>query len=129
MRKTLFIGLVLFISLGIGLYAGGQPEVPSIPPVTSGTQYLSPNGDEVKDQATIEFTATVYVKSKDGYVPEYGLEITDNQGNILKQIVEKEERDVGWLRSLFMGYKKFELERSVTWDGRNGDGEVVDDGV
>ena len=129
MRKTLFIGLVLFISLGIGLYAGGQPEVPSIPPVTSGTQYLSPNGDEVKDQATIEFTATVYVKSKDGYVPEYGLEITDNQGNILKQIVEKEERDVGWLRSLFMGYKKFELERSVTWDGKNADGDVVNDGV
>src|SRR6056297_634946 len=129
MRKTLFIGLVLFISLGIGLYAGGQPEVPSIPPVTSGTQYLSPNDDEVKDQATIEFTATVYVKSKDGYVPEYGLEITDNQGNILKQIVEKEERDVGWLRSLFMGYKKFELERSVTWDGKNADGDVVNDGV
>lgn len=128
MRKTLLIGLILFLFTGFAVYAGGQPEVPSIPPVTSGTQYLSPNGDEVKDQATLEFTVTVYVKSKEGYVPEYGLEIKDSQGNILKQIIEKEDRDVGWLRSLFMGYKKFELERSVTWDGKNTEGEVVPDG-
>jgi outer membrane protein OmpA-like peptidoglycan-associated protein/flagellar hook assembly protein FlgD len=128
MRKKLLIGLILFLFIGFGVYAGGQPEVPSIPPVTSGTQYLSPNGDEVKDQATLEFTVTVYVKSKEGYVPEYGLEIKDGQGNILKQIIEQEDRDVGWLRSLFMGYKKFELERSVTWDGKNTEGEVVPDG-
>ena len=129
MQKIAVIGLILFLCIGFGVYAGGQPEVPSIPPVTSGTQYLSPNGDEVKDQATIDFTVTVYVKSKDGYVPEYGLEIKDGQGNILKQIVEKEDRDIGWLRSLFTGYKKFELQRSVTWDGKNAEGEVVDDGT
>ncbi len=129
MQKISVIGLILFLCIGFGVYAGGQPEVPSIPPVTSGTQYLSPNGDEVKDQATIDFTVTVYVKSKDGYVPEYGLEIKDGQGNILKQIVEKEDRDIGWLRSLFTGYKKFELQRSVTWDGKNAEGEVVDDGT
>lgn len=128
MRKTLLIGLILFLFTGFAVYAGGQPEVPSIPPVTSGTQYLSPNGDGVKDQAAIDFEVTVYVKSKEGYVPEYGLEIKDSQGNILKQIVEKEDRDVGWLRSLFMGYKKFELQRSVTWDGKNTEGEVVPDG-
>ena len=129
MKKISLIGLILFVYIGFGVYAGGQPEVPSIPPVTSGTQYLSPNGDEVKDQATIDFTVTVYVKSKEGYVPEYGLEIKDAQGNILKQIVEKEDRDIGWLRSLFTGYKKFELERSVTWDGKNAEGEVVEDGT
>ncbi|MFW6361474.1 MAG: gliding motility-associated C-terminal domain-containing protein [Spirochaetota bacterium] len=129
MRKILLISFILFVCIGFGVYAGGQPEVPSIPPATSGTQYLSPNGDGVKDQATIDFTVTVYVKSKEGYVPEYGLEIKDNQGNILKQIVETEDRDIGWLRSLFTGYKKFELQRSVTWDGKNTEGEVVEDGT
>jgi len=128
MRKTFILGLFIFLTIGMGVYAGGQPEVPSIPPVTSGTQYLSPNGDEVKDKAAIDFSVTVYVKSKEGYVPKYGLEIKDTQGNILKQVVEQEDRDVGWLRSLFMGYKKFELERSITWDGKNTDGDVVEDG-
>lgn len=128
MRKV-YITVLLFLLLGgMNLYAGGQPEVPNIPPVTSGTQYLSPNGDEVQDEATIEFSVTIYVKSKDGYVPEYGLEIKDQQGNVLKRVVEKEERDIGWLRSLFTGYKEFTLERSVTWDGKNADGEVVEDG-
>ena len=66
---------VFLIGVSIPVFAGGTPEVPSIPPVTSGTQYVSPNGDGVQDEATIEFESTLYVKSKDGYVPEYGLEI------------------------------------------------------
>jgi outer membrane protein OmpA-like peptidoglycan-associated protein len=128
MRKTAFIGIV-FILLGMSAWAGGQPEAPTIPPITSGTKYLSPNDDGVKDEATINFSVTIYVKSKEGYVPEYGLEIKDAQGNVLKRVVEKEKRDIGWLMSIFTGYKEFTLERSVTWDGRNNDGQKVPDGT
>lgn len=128
MRKTVFFGIIFFVLIGMSAWAGGQPEAPTIPPITSGTQYLSPNGDEVKDKATIDFSVTIYVKSKEGYVPEYGLEIKDSQGNVLKRVVEKEKRDIGWLMSLFTGYKEFTLERSVTWDGKNTDGQVVEDG-
>ena len=129
MHKSHIFIFILLVSLGTAVFAGGQPDVPEIPPITSGTQYLSPNGDAVKDTATIDFSVTVYVKSKEGYVPEYGLEIKDENGNIIKNVVEKEKRDIGWLRSLFTGYKKFTLERSVTWDGKDADGSVADDGT
>ncbi len=128
MRKIVFIAGIFFILTGLNVWAGGEPEIPSIPPITSGTQYFSPNDDGVQDKATIDFTVTVYVKSKDGYVPEYGLEIKDSGGNVLKRVVEKEKRDIGWLRSLFTGYKEFTLERSVTWDGKDTDGSIVNDG-
>ncbi len=123
-----FIAVFLF-GVSIPIFAGGTPEVPSIPPVTSGTQYVSPNDDGVRDEATIEFESTLFVKSKEGYVPEYGLEIRSPEGETVEKIVEKEKRDIGWLRSLFTGYKKFTLERSITWDGKNQEEEVVDDGV
>ncbi|MGC9313159.1 MAG: FlgD immunoglobulin-like domain containing protein, partial [Sediminispirochaetaceae bacterium] len=129
MRRVHFLVLVLFVCAGFGAFAGGQPEIPEIPPITSGTQYLSPNGDGVKETAAIQFSVTIYVKSKEGYVPEYGLEIKDQSGEIIKQVVEKEDRDIGWLRSLFTGYKEFTLERSVTWDGKDADGNVADDGT
>ena len=129
MKKIGFLTVLIFVFAGLSLYAGGQPEVPRIPPVTSGTQYLSPNGDGVQDEATIDFSVTIYVKSKEGYIPEYGLEIRDPQGEIVEQVIEKEDKDIGWLRSLFTGYKEFNLERSMTWDGRDEDGQVFEDGT
>lgn len=129
MRRVHFLIFVLLVCVGFVAFAGGQPEIPEIPPITSGTQYLSPNGDGVKETAAIQFSVTIYVKSKEGYVPEYGLEIKDQSGEIIKQVVEKEDRDIGWLRSLFTGYKEFTLERSVTWDGKDADGNVADDGT
>jgi len=129
MRRVHVLVVILFLCAGFNVFAGGQPEIPQIPPITSGTQYLSPNGDDVQEKATIDFSVTVYVKSKEGYVPEYGLEISDTNGDVIKQVVEKEDRDIGWFRSLFTGYKEFTLERSVTWDGKNTDGSTAKDGV
>ena len=87
-KFAIFI-IILLACMGSTVFAGGKPEVPRIPPLTSGTQYLSPNGDGVKESATIDFSVTVYVKSKEGYVPEYGLEIKDSNGNIIKNVVEE----------------------------------------
>jgi len=129
MRIKHVLVCILFVSVGFTAFAGGQPEVPQIPPITSGTQYLSPNDDGVQEKATIDFSVKVYVKSKDGYVPEYGLEITDPNGKVIKEVAEKEKRDIGWLRSLFTGYKEFTLERSVTWDGKDAEGKAAPDGT
>lgn len=128
MIRTLYLPLVLFL-LPLSLFAGGNKEIPQIPPVTSGAQYLSPNGDGVKDEAELSFTVKIYVKSKEGYVPEYGLTITDPSGEVLREIVQTEDRDIGFFAALFSGYKEFNLERTVRWDGLDESGSPLPDGV
>lgn len=121
--------MVFMMMVPAALFAGGNKEVPQIPPISSGTQYLSPNGDGVKDEAAIEFSVKIYVKSKEGYVPEYGLQISDESGKVLRQIVEKEKRDIGFFAALFSGYKEFNLQRKVTWDGLDESGKPFPDGT
>lgn len=131
LSKTVQLGLVFLIMfLVVGqLFAGGNKEVPDVPPITSGTQYLSPDSNGVQDTATLSFSVKVYVKSDDGYVPEYGLQIIDSSGAIMKEVVETEKSDLGWFSSIFRGYSEFSLDRSISWDGTNQNGETVSDGV
>ncbi|ADK83228.1 T9SS type B sorting domain-containing protein [Sediminispirochaeta smaragdinae] len=127
MRSVLVVSILFVLSVAT-LFAGGNKEIPQIPPVTSGTQYLSPNGDGVQDEATLSFSVRIFVKSKEGYVPEYGLEIKDASGTVLRTIVEKEKRDIGFFAALFSGYKEFTLTRQVTWDGLQESGQPFPDG-
>ena len=126
-KRMLFI---ILLSLSVSLvFAGGNKEIPEIPPVTTGVQYISPNGDDIQEEATLEFTVALYVKSKEGYVPEYGMELLDSSGQVIAQEVENETRDIGWFASLFRGYDRFELTKKITWDGLDPDGNLVPDGV
>ncbi len=129
-RKKWFFVLLLagFAALG-GAYAGGNKEVPETELSTSGTQYVSPNDDGVQEDATIEFKVTVYVKSEEGYVPEYGISLSDSSGNLIRQVVVKEESDLGWFARLFRSFQVFTLEKTIVWDGRGDDGNPVADGV
>jgi flagellar hook assembly protein FlgD len=124
----LVVFLLLFMIAG-QLSAVGNKEIPDVPPLTSGKQYISPDSNGVQDAATLSFSVKVYVKSNDGYVPEYGLQILDSSGNIMKEIIETETSDIGWFLSIFRGYSEFTLERSISWDGTNKDGAVVSDGI
>jgi flagellar hook assembly protein FlgD len=126
--RSVLLVLVLLVSGAAALFAGGNKEVPQIPPVTSGPQYFSPNGDGIKDEASLSFSVRIYVKSKEGYVPEYGLEIKDEGGEVLRRIVETEKRDIGFFAALFSGYKEFTLERTVTWNGLDESGQPFPDG-
>lgn len=126
--KIFWIGIFLFAVL-CGVFAGGNKEVPEIPPVSSGVQYLSPNGDDIQEEATLTFTVKLFVKSESGYVPEYGLQILSPSGEVVAQEITTEDRDIGWLASIFKGYDQFELEKSITWDGRDDEGSPVDDGI
>ncbi len=126
--RELIIFLFLFSLITGVVFAGGKTEAPEIPPVTSGTQYISPNGDGIKDSAELSFTVRLYVKSDEGYIPGYGLIITSPGGDVVYEERETEDSDIGWFASIFRGYDLFELERTVSWDGTNLEGEVVPDG-
>ena len=129
--RRILIVVLLFFSVALA-FAGGTREVPQIPPVTTGVQYISPNGDDIQEEATLEFTVTLYLKSSEGYVPEYGLEILDNNGNIVASKTQKEGENIGFFQkflSLFRGWDKYELNREITWDGLDPDGNIVSDGV
>jgi len=119
--------LIIFLAAG-QLFAGGNKEMPDVPPITSGTQYFSPDSNGVQDTAVLSFSVKVYVKSDEGYVPEYGLQILDSSGTVMKEIIETEKSDIGWFSSIFRGYSEFTLERSISWDGSDLDGNTVSDG-
>ncbi len=121
--------LVLMAVAAPMVFAGGNTEAPEAEVISSGPEYISPDGDGIQDAARIEFEVTVYVKSREGYVPEYGIRITDERGTAVRQIVEREESDIGWFLRLFRGFQAFTLERSVTWDGVNDAGNIVPDGT
>ncbi len=128
LKKT-FFAVFFVLVLSLSAFAGGNKEIPVIPPVTSGTQYISPNGDGVKDSAVLKFSVKVYVKSKEGYVPEYGIQILDSSDKVLKEIKETEKSDIGWFASIFKGYQEFTLEREISWDGTDLSGNKVPDGT
>jgi flagellar hook assembly protein FlgD/outer membrane protein OmpA-like peptidoglycan-associated protein len=125
-RLYAFFFLIL-CSIGV-LYAGGNKEVPEIPPVTSGVQYPSPNGEGIMDSAELDFTVKLYVKSDSGYVPEYGLQIVSEAGTAVKTAVSYEKSDIGWFRALFRGFTEFTLTKKLAWDGRDDAGAIVSDG-
>jgi len=129
MKRKLLISITILTILLTGLFAGGNKEVPEVPTVTSGTQYISPNGDGVQDSATLRFTAKVYVKSKQGYIPEYGIQIFNEANKLVHEVVEKEPSDVNWFFALFRGYDLFELEKEITWNGRDRQGNIVPEGA
>ena len=128
-KKTAVLAVIFLTLAVLTVSAAGRTEVPEIPPITSGTQYLSPNGDGVQDEATLKFSVRIYVKSDEGYVPEYGLRISDPDGNVVAEKIETEESDVFWLFQIFRGYDEFNLEKEITWDGTDPDGNILEDGV
>ncbi|HAK44508.1 MAG TPA: hypothetical protein DCO79_01115, partial [Spirochaeta sp.] len=75
------------------------------------------------------FSVKIYVKSDEGYVPEYGLRISDSSGNTVAEKIVTEESDVSWFVKIFRGYDEFNLEKEITWDGTDQDGTLVNDGI
>jgi flagellar hook assembly protein FlgD len=121
--------LVLFLFASqLAAFAGGTREVPELTVETSGPQYFSPNGDDVQDDAVQEFTVRLFVKSDEGYVPEYGLRILGADGAVVREVVQQEKRDINWFVAMFRGYKAFTLEKILEWDGRDSEGNSVADG-
>jgi len=133
MKKTeirIFALLCVFIffSVPLAIFAGGTPEAPAAEIQTEGPKYISPNGDDIQDNASLTFKASLYVKSKEGYVPSYGLRIKKDDGTLIREVKNSEKSDINWFFSIFRGYDKFTLSRTITWDGTLPEGGTAEDG-
>ena len=127
--RILIISIFMFAVLVFSAAAGGNKEVPDLEVHTSGTQYISPDGNGIQDSAELDFKVKIYVKSKKGYVPEYGLSIKNSSGDVITEVVEKEKSDINWFIRIFTKYSEFTLEKTVSWDGLDTDGNKVSDGI
>ncbi|MBT3274174.1 MAG: hypothetical protein HN368_13535 [Spirochaetales bacterium] len=127
MKKWLFF-LIIFSVAATSVFARGNTEIPQTQFETSGAQYISPNADGVQEEATIRFEVTVYVKSDEGYVPEYGITLSAPDGTIIRQVVVTEESDLGWFLRIFRSFQAFTLAKTIEWDGRDENGDPVADG-
>ena len=68
-------------------------------------------------------------KASRAYIPEYGIQIFNESDTLVHEVIEKEPSDVNWFFALFRGYDLFELEKEITWNGRDQSGNLVPEGA
>ena len=124
MRKMLPVFMAL---LALGAFARGQKDAPVILE-SDGPQYVSPNHDGIKDTAVLGFTVKIKLRSLAGYIPKYGIQVIDKDGNVVNEIEGKEKRDISGIEAIGRDYEFFEMRREIMWDLRGTDGELVPDG-
>ena len=118
---------VLMALLALGAFARGQKDAPVILE-SDGPQYVSPNHDGIKDTAVLGFTVKIKLRSLAGYIPKYGIQVIDKDGNVVNEIEGKEQRDISGIEAIGRDYEFFEMRREIMWDLRGTDGELVPDG-
>ncbi len=91
--------------------------------------YISPNNDGVKDDLRIPLTI------KDSrYIKGYSFIITDENGNVVREIRNKEKRYEnegfkGFFGRLFAVKSGIDIPKELRWDGYSSSGSVVKDGL
>lgn len=125
-KKLLFVFVSFFMFANI-LFAASNKEMPVVH-TDADFVYLSPNDDGIQDTGVISFSVEIVVKSEAGYVPEYGFTIKDEDGETVKEYSEQDENDLSKFIAFFRRYEKFKLERKIFWDGKDNEGNIVEDG-
>jgi flagellar hook assembly protein FlgD len=125
-KKLFVLGLMLMLMVTAS-YARGNKEPPTISE-TSGPHYFNPAGSAEQNTATLEFQVKLYVKSEEGYIPESNLTIVDDAGNTVREVRQKGKRDIGFFAAIFADYKEFEQKGTISWDGKDEQGNIVPDG-
>ncbi|MBN1699567.1 MAG: hypothetical protein JW881_18755 [Spirochaetales bacterium] len=128
MKHTAIVIILAIFSVSTA-FSFGHKEKPQLTIRTTGPVYLSPNDDGVQDTGRLYFTVTIHVKSKEGYVPQYGIILKDSGGNTVAQVLEKDPADIGWWDSLWKPYETFSVDKDIAWDGKDKDGKVLPDGA
>ncbi|MBN2535184.1 MAG: gliding motility-associated C-terminal domain-containing protein [Spirochaetales bacterium] len=126
-RTILFIIIIFIIVQGL-CYSGGHKEKPVITVMTESPQYLSPNNDGVQDTAVCKVSIHIKIKSKDGFVPQYAIKISNSAGEMVVENLIKEKSDINFFDLLFKSPGVYDLEREIAWDGKDKDEKVLPDG-
>lgn len=127
-RTILFIIILIIMVQGF-CYSGGHKEKPVITVNTESPQYLSPNDDEVQDTAKGEFSVHIKIKSKEGYIPQFGIQISNSAGETVRENIYKGKSDVNIITQIFGKAGEYDVTDEVSWDGKDEDGNVVADGT
>jgi flagellar hook assembly protein FlgD/outer membrane protein OmpA-like peptidoglycan-associated protein len=123
MKNTSIIAGFLFCTAVVSLASDQAP-----PATAFGEIYISPNNDGVKDTLTVPFSI-----SDKRYIAEWRLLITDENGNTVRKIVNKETRPVSlnfkeFWRIITRPKQSIPVPKSVVWDGAADSGEIAVDG-
>ncbi|MCK4540836.1 MAG: gliding motility-associated C-terminal domain-containing protein [Spirochaetales bacterium] len=89
--------------------------------------YISPNFDGTQDELSlpIEITDRRYIKG-------YSLTIYNNDGEAVRTIYNKEQREenveIGFFKRLFQAKSGIDIPETLVWNGNSDEGNVVPDG-
>jgi len=91
--------------------------------------YISPNNDGVKDELIFPINI-----SDSRYLKGFRFIIKDSEGNIVREIRNKEKRVenqgfIGFFDRLFSVESGIEIPEEFRWDGLNNEGSVINDGL
>ena len=132
-NDTLAMGLGFNAALGMKDDKGPVISIKPIKPEGQGkgddTIYISPNLDGKQDN--LELFLNI---SDERFVKGYYVIIKDEKGNVVRKIVNKEERPENLdLDNIFnrLAYVKsgVKVPEKIVWDGKNDNGNLVPDGI
>ncbi|MEX1141910.1 MAG: FlgD immunoglobulin-like domain containing protein [Thermoleophilaceae bacterium] len=106
--RAVFAALVLATAVAFVLTQALKTEIPVVLRFATAPLAISPNGDSVRDEATVGFDLTEPA--------EVSFSIIDRDGAPVRELVDDEE---------LAG----DAKHRYTWNGRDDDGEVVPDGT
>ncbi|MBN1699051.1 MAG: OmpA family protein [Spirochaetales bacterium] len=130
---------LVFVPISHGTYGiGGGFNIPlgvidETPPEikieTKKTMYVSPNHDGVQDDIDLPVSIT-----DRRYVKGYRFVVTDEEGNVVREIENKEARpeNVSFknvMDRLFYVKQGIPIPDSIRWDARSNTGTIVEDGT
>lgn len=136
--KSIIHGVVSVLALVVLLavpaaaaFAGGSQETapPALEIPPQQRQFISPaNQDGVQDVLQLPFSTAV-VPAENMVIIEYALTIFDADGNPVYVQRERQTERRGFFGNIFGGEKpQVQIPDTLQWDGRNQDGEFVEDG-
>ncbi|MFO7850492.1 MAG: FlgD immunoglobulin-like domain containing protein [Spirochaetia bacterium] len=105
----------------------GEEYQDTLPP--DAQIYISPNNDGVQD--VLEFPIDI---SERRYIQEFAFVVTDEEGNRVRTIRNKESRPEirtvgGFFRNLFASKEGVEIPDTIRWNGNTDEGETAPDGL
>ncbi|MDR0662830.1 MAG: flagellar motor protein MotB, partial [Spirochaetaceae bacterium] len=123
MKKSPVIAGVLLCVAAFSIGTDESPPAAGFPEI-----YISPNNDGVKDTLTLPFIIT-----DKRYIKEWRLVVTDEGGNTVRMIRNKETLPVSlsfkeFWRIITTPKQSVPVPSSVTWDGTTDLGETAPDG-